>query len=71
MKIDRAPGRREFCDSDRESDLSDELEIVTKRHNRKLKFHKLKTQTMTINQLEKERGKTKISGLNFEDVLRI
>ena len=43
MKIDRAPGRREFCDSDRESDLSDELQIVTKRHNRKLKFHKLKT----------------------------
>lgn len=44
--IDNAPGRKEFAESDRESDLSDELEIVRKRHHKRLKQRKLATNSM-------------------------
>ena len=35
-------GRKDFAGSDRESDMSDELEIVRKRHMKKLKMSKIK-----------------------------
>ena len=40
-KIDNQMGRREFCESDRESDLDEELEIVRKKHVAKVKSKRL------------------------------
>ena len=71
MKIDRAPGRREFADSDRESDLSDEVEIVQRRHNRRLKARKIIVSSMNHNQIEEDKRKPKICGLTFEEILRV
>ena len=42
VKNDNAMGRKEFAESDRESDMSDELDIVRKRHMKRLKMREVR-----------------------------
>ena len=71
IRTDQLPDRRDFADSDRESDMSDELEYTRVKHNRKLKDKRAKTTNMDRITLMNEKQKPKFCGLNFEEMVRL